>query len=113
MRIHLLLTAAIVVAAAGPDGPGAEASINTYARMSADIPACKLRSRSWGDELRANVRRAIPQVRKDLASEFERTVQNALDSPDPNACGAPEVRNMIRYGDGVIAGTRSVWDTLD
>jgi hypothetical protein len=100
-------------AAAGPDSPGAETTINTYARISADIPACKLRPLSWGKELRAKIRAAIPASRKDLASEFERTAKTALDDPDPNACDAPEVHDLIRYGDGVIAGTRSVWDIFD
>jgi hypothetical protein len=53
MRTYLLVTAAILVTAAGPGSPGAETTVNTYARISADIPACKLRPLSWGKELRA------------------------------------------------------------
>ncbi len=112
-RIYLGLVSALVMAARGPDNPGAEAAVNTYVRISADIPACKLRSLSWGEHLREKVQAAIPTNRKDLTSNFERTARSALQFPDPNACDAPDVGKSLRYGNGILAGTRSVWDTFD
>nr|WP_294516177.1 hypothetical protein [uncultured Rhodopila sp.] len=44
MRTYLLIAASILV---GPDSPRAETTVNTYARISAHIPACRLhRARS-------------------------------------------------------------------
>ena len=107
------LPADITLEGLGPYGPGADASVNTYARVVVDMPFCKLRSKRWADTLRAKVLAAIPVDRQDLAAEFNDTMKDEASDPDPDSCKGPDSRDALRYGDGVVAGTRSVWAIFD
>lgn len=97
----------------GPYEVGAQAAVNTYARILVDMVSCKLRSKAWADDLRMKVERAIPADRRELAAEFDATIKEEARDPDPDLCNGPDTRNLLRYGDGVVTGTRSVWSVFD
>jgi hypothetical protein len=98
---------------AGPYEVGAEAAVNTYARISVDMVFCKLRSKAWADDLRTKVERAIPVDRRELDTEFDDTIKEESRDPDPDVCNGPDTHNLLRYGDGIVTGKRSVWSVFD
>ena len=106
----------LTVTAATPYHVGARMFTNRFARMVRWVPACGLRDAAWGNALQARIVAETPPGRADLLAEAQSIMTKVhgneiWEQPTKQDCDYNTIEAM--YGDGVIAGTRSIWDDFD
>jgi hypothetical protein len=106
----------LTVTAATPYHVGARMLTSRYAKMVPWVPACGLRDAAWGKALQAKIVAEIPPGRPDLLAEAQSIMTKVhgneiWEQPTKQDCDYNTIEAM--YGDGVIAGTRSIWGDFD
>jgi hypothetical protein len=108
----------ITLATIGPYMPYAETVANGFARLVPLAPFCKLRDKAWSEALRQQLLAQVRKDRPDLVHGVESIISNdgygishGMGEAYKPDCKKPATKVGVRFGDQVIAGSRSIWAT--